>query len=118
MINRVVNHTQTLLRVAKQQLSVKSFVMTSSSSAAIVPVPNQPGIRVDENTWNEDAIRAAWNPDYTESDKAYMIYAASKTEAERAAWRWIEDHKPGFSFNTILPNWTVRDSVIIAVRKI
>ena len=68
---------------------------------------NQSGVRVDENTWNAAAIKAAWDANTPENEKGYAIYSASKTEAERAAWKWIKEHKPAFSFNTVLPNYTV-----------
>ncbi|PYH88755.1 hypothetical protein BO71DRAFT_338163, partial [Aspergillus ellipticus CBS 707.79] len=36
------------------------------------------------------------------------VYAASKTEGERQAWRWIEENKPGFGFNAVLPCFNVK----------
>lgn len=86
---------------------MKRFVLTSSSSAVIIPKSNQAGVRVDERTWNDEAVKAAWDPQTPEKGKGYAIYAASKTESERAAWKWVEKNKPGFTFNTVLPNYTV-----------
>ena len=37
----------------------------------------------------------------------FVTYAASKTEAERTAWKWYEENKPGFVLNTVLPNFNV-----------
>jgi len=31
------------------------------------------------------------------------VYAASKTEAERALWKFRDEKKPGFSINSVLP---------------
>lgn len=36
-----------------------------------------------------------------------MTYAASKTEQEHTAWKWMEENKPPFVLNTILPNVNV-----------
>lgn len=58
-------------------------------------------------TWNDFAIKAAWDPNTPKEIKPGAIYSASKAEGERAAWKWIEENKPGYSFNTILPNFNV-----------
>jgi hypothetical protein len=36
-----------------------------------------------------------------------MVYAASKAEGERAAFGWVEKNKPGFVFNSVLPDFAV-----------
>jgi nucleoside-diphosphate-sugar epimerase len=41
--------TLTLLEAAASQQSVKRVVLTSSSAAALIPIPNETGIRVDES---------------------------------------------------------------------
>lgn len=81
--------------------------MTSSSAAVIIPKPGESGKRVDKHSWNDASIKAAWDPNTPEDRKGVFTYAASKTEAERQAWAWVRENKPGFSFNTVLPNWTV-----------
>lgn len=35
------------------------------------------------------------------------LYAASKTEGEREAVKWVENHKPSFVFNRVVPYWCV-----------
>lgn len=58
-------------------------------------------------TWNEDAVKAAFDPSTKPTDKAYIVYAASKTLGEQTAWKWVEKHNPQFIFNTVLPNFNV-----------
>lgn len=107
--------------------------MTSSSSAVLIPVANKKGLRVDEGkfildtslshcrrtilntdgrlfleSWNEDAVKAAFDPSTNPADKPYIVYAASKTLGEQAAWKWIEEHNPQFIFNAVLPSFNVR----------
>jgi hypothetical protein len=36
-----------------------------------------------------------------------MLHCASKTEAERTAWKFMEEKRPGFVLNTILPDVNV-----------
>lgn len=35
------------------------------------------------------------------------IYAASKIEAEKEAWKWMESEGRPFEFNSVLPSFTV-----------
>ncbi|CAH0044591.1 unnamed protein product [Clonostachys solani] len=111
VIGRAVKFIETILAVVKRHDSVKRFVLTSSSSAVIIPKSNQVGVRVDEKTWNDEAVKAAWDPQTPEEGKGYAIYAASKTESERAAWKWVERNNPGFIFNTVLPNYTIGENL-------
>lgn len=52
-------------------------------------------------------MAAAWNEDIPPKDKALAVYAASKTEAERQSWKWMEKNKPHFKFNTVVPCFNV-----------
>ncbi|KAL5092570.1 hypothetical protein Trisim1_001123 [Trichoderma cf. simile WF8] len=104
IIPAVRNGTINALKAASSQESVKRFVLTSSSTAAIVPQANKKGVIIDENTWNDDIVALAWGDKAPDSAKGYVTYAASKTEGERAAWNWVEENKPGFVLNTVLPN--------------
>lgn len=36
---------------------------------------------------------------------SFLKYMASKTLAEQAAWKWVEDNKPSFEVVTTLPSW-------------
>lgn len=42
----------------EQSRSIKSFVYTSSSAAALVPVPDEEVV-ITNDTWNEEAVREA-----------------------------------------------------------
>ncbi|KAI8312030.1 Aldehyde reductase 2 [Colletotrichum sp. SAR11_59] len=102
----VVKATENALSAAAKHDSIKRVVLTSSAFAASTPEANETGVVVDENTYNERAIKAAWDPNTPAHRMPFMVYAASKAEGEKAAWKWLEEHKPGYVFNTILPNFT------------
>jgi nucleoside-diphosphate-sugar epimerase len=122
----VINLTTNALNAAAQEASVKRFVLTSSSSAALWPTADNEGLVVDESTsnhipgfwteetnciedsWNEATVKAAWDPNTPVGEKALNVYGASKTEGERAAWKWVQENKSGFVFNSVLPNFNVR----------
>jgi hypothetical protein len=59
------------------------------------------------DTWNDTSIKAAWDKGTSAEIKGFMVYAASKAEGERAAFKWVEKNNPGFIFNSVLPDYTV-----------
>lgn len=61
------------------------------------------------DTWNDDVVRAAYSNDTPLDKKPYIVYAASKTEGERSAWKWVAENKPGFEFNVVIPNVNVSE---------
>jgi nucleoside-diphosphate-sugar epimerase len=96
-----VTHT---LEAADKEPSVKRFVFTSSSTAATNPVPNKE-FTIDQSSYNQVAIDKAWaDPPYTEADRAWNVYGASKTQGEQAVWKYVKEKKPHFECNTVLPN--------------
>ncbi|CAG8960925.1 hypothetical protein HYFRA_00002463 [Hymenoscyphus fraxineus] len=88
-----------LLRAAHKHPEIKSFVYTSSSLAAS-PVYPDVKLPVDFTTWNEIAIHEAEG----ERPKGSHVYAASKALSERALWEFVDEERPGFRVNTILPD--------------
>lgn len=65
------------------------------------------GMTVD--TWNEATVKAAFDEGIPADAKPFTVYVASKTEGERAAWKWVKNNKPPFVFNAILPYYTVSE---------
>ncbi|KAH7018043.1 uncharacterized protein B0I36DRAFT_335213 [Microdochium trichocladiopsis] len=98
------------MRSAAKEPSVKRFVLTSSSSAALVPKPDTPGT-VTVDTWNDEWVELANRPPPYEPERAYAVYAASKTVAEKEAWRFMQEDKPTFKFNAVLPNMNLGKSL-------
>ncbi|KAL3470491.1 NAD(P)-binding protein [Aspergillus californicus] len=93
-----------LLEAAERQKTVKRFVITSSAAAVIIPVAHTNGISVDETTWNERSVKAAWDDSTPATDRPYHIYAAAKIAQERAAWEFVKEKQPGFELNVVIPN--------------
>ena len=100
----VINGATNMLSAATSEPGLKRVVLTSSSGACAAP---QPGVRfrIDSDTWNEASVEEAWKPPpYEGMARRLAIYYAAKTQSEQAAWRWVEEHRPGFVLNTVLPN--------------
>ncbi|EXJ77340.1 hypothetical protein A1O3_09566 [Capronia epimyces CBS 606.96] len=104
VVAKVVAGTVNVLQSAAKEPSVKSVVLTSSSSAALIPVPNQEGVVVDQNTWNDAAVKAAYSGAAPAEQLPFLSYAASKTEGEHAFWDWVKTNNPSFAVNSVLPN--------------
>jgi hypothetical protein len=61
-----------------------------------------------KESWNETAVKIAWDATISEASvKSPNVYAASKVESEKAAWKWVAENQPRFTFNTVLPNMNV-----------
>ncbi|KAL7663954.1 NAD-dependent epimerase/dehydratase domain-containing protein [[Candida] zeylanoides] len=93
-----VEGTKNALSAIQQYAPQVTKVVITSSYAAIAPasVAADPNFVVTEATWNditwEDAVK-----------DAYQGYRGSKTFAERAAWDFVEQHKPRFALATVNP---------------
>ncbi|CAE6461480.1 unnamed protein product, partial [Rhizoctonia solani] len=90
-----------LLRSVKEHgHTVKRVVITSSSFAAL---QFQPGIKHTEAHWNDESIRVV--EEKGETATAIEHYAASKSLAERGAWKFMQDNKAKVNFDlvTVLP---------------
>lgn len=78
------------LKAAYAEPSVKRFILTSSSAAAVGILDN--GIIVTEDTWNEKAVKRAWvDPPY-EKSQPLLVYEASKTQVEQAIWKFHKEN--------------------------
>ena len=103
VVTPVVRGMKYILRSAAKQPSVKRFVLTSSSTAVLLPSHDKP-LRVSKDTWNDASVEKAWTPPPYTQDRATHVYSASKTEGEKALWEFMKTEKPNFVANAILPN--------------
>ena len=78
-----------ILKSTAREKRIKRLVYTSSSTAATIPKPGKK-FKIGRNTWDDEAARDAWAPPPNNADRAFTVYAASKTEAERAVWKSVE----------------------------
>ncbi|KAI9743079.1 MAG: hypothetical protein M1818_003374 [Claussenomyces sp. TS43310] len=106
VIPEVISGVRSILESAAKEPSVKRFVYTSSSTAATAPKPNKKFI-ITKDTWNNEAIEAAWKPPPYERARAWDVYGASKTQGEQELWKFVAEKKPHFVANAVLPNTTL-----------
>ncbi|KAM3421239.1 hypothetical protein BST61_g1645 [Cercospora zeina] len=95
-----------ILKSAAKEPSVKRFVLTSSSTAALLPKLNKE-FTVTKDDWNQETLDIAWaSPPYT-PERAFPVYGASKVEGEKALWQFVKEQKPHFVANAVLPNFNM-----------
>ncbi|KAL5340920.1 hypothetical protein BJX70DRAFT_82911 [Aspergillus crustosus] len=109
LISHAVAATEAVLEAAAQVPSVKRVVLTSSSVAAVARYPGEGSITLTQDTWNETAVQTALDESSPAEAKGFFVYVASKTEAERAAYNWVKKNNPSFTFNSVLPDYTMGD---------
>ncbi|KAM0721984.1 hypothetical protein Q7P37_002910 [Cladosporium fusiforme] len=100
VIPPTVQATVNILEAIMKEPKVKSLVVTSSSNAALSLVANVK-LTITKDTWNDqilEDIRTEISP------SPYKVYAASKTEAEKALWKTVKAIKPPFQVATVLPS--------------
>lgn len=103
VIPGTVAAVNSILNSSLKEPSVKNFIFTSSSTAATAPKPNLL-FQVDADTWNDEDIAKAWVPESQWGPgHEWIVYGASKTEAEKALWKFRDEKKPGFTINAVLP---------------
>ncbi|KAJ4185632.1 hypothetical protein NW767_012841 [Fusarium falciforme] len=106
IINNTIKTNLRLLEAAAAEPSVKSVVITSSLAACILPETGKP-YRVTPATWNTAAIEQtarAWNGEGIPRWYGIAPYGAAKARGEQEAFKWVREHNPSFSFNTVVPN--------------
>ncbi|KAI2830273.1 hypothetical protein CBS147343_3363 [Aspergillus niger] len=107
VISWAVRAVQNVLEAASTVPSIQRVVLTSSGVSATTPKFNKGAITIYEHTWNDEAVRLALDPSTPEDLRGFVVYCASKTESEKAAWNWVERNNPRFQFNTVLPSYTL-----------
>lgn len=103
VIPEVIDGINGVMESAAKEPQIKRFVFTSSSTAATNPKPNTK-FNIDADTWNNETVEMAWAPPPYEDSRKWAVYGASKTQAEQAMWKFMEDKKPHFVANAVLPN--------------
>ncbi|KAJ5778688.1 hypothetical protein N7520_001934 [Penicillium odoratum] len=103
----VTQAIKNILEAAAKTPSIKRVVLVSSSSTTNLLYPDPRGRELHQDNWNQRAVKAAWNESTPENERRMAIYATSKIEAEKEAWKWMESQERTFEFNTVLPCVTV-----------
>lgn len=92
-----------LLESAAKEPSVKSVVYTSSQAACILFKPGE-RYHITADSWNEESKKAWTEPIEPSWRRSILNYMAAKTEAEQHSFKWVKEHQPHFTFNTVVPN--------------
>lgn len=103
-IKPAVAGTESVLRAASKEPRVKRLVITSSYASILEN--RDPGTATfTEDDWNQQSIDAV-EKEGTEAWRMHW-YRASKTLAERAAWKYVEENKPSWDLVTVCPPYVL-----------
>ncbi|EME47168.1 hypothetical protein DOTSEDRAFT_124738 [Dothistroma septosporum NZE10] len=107
VIPSYINQVLCTLRSAHKTPSIKRFIFTSSSLAAASQTQPEEPYDLTPSSWNTLDLAAAWSPPPYDQprDRFAKVYAASKVQAEQAFWQWMDENRPGFVGNSVLPGW-------------
>ena len=94
------------LAAAEKEQSIKRFVFTSSSAAVSQNKTNEVYNLTDE-MWADWAVEAAWAPPPYTMERALANYYASKVLTEQKLWKYVEERKPHFVVNSVLPDFII-----------
>ncbi|KAH9242454.1 hypothetical protein K456DRAFT_1820187 [Colletotrichum gloeosporioides 23] len=121
VIPLAVKGTEVAIKAAYKEPSVKRFVLTSSSSAAVPSGSLQENLPEDkigsiitEESWNTEAVDLAWKPAPWGPDHGAIVYSASKVEQERFVWKYYKENqsaRPDIVVNAVLPNMNLGKSL-------
>lgn len=102
VVPQTVSGVVSVLRAAAAEPSVKRVIFTSSAGAAMMPIAGASG-HIGRDSWNDAAVQAAWAPPPYEASRGMLTYMASKVEAEKAVWKFVQEEKPNFVLNVVSP---------------
>ncbi|KAJ7599044.1 D-lactaldehyde dehydrogenase [Mycena floridula] len=101
LIGPAVQGTVGILQsVVKNGSKVKRIVVTSSC-ASVLSIHDEPKV-FSESDWNEQAIKQV--EELGKSAPAQVVYRASKTLAEKAAWAFVEKNKAEIGWDLVVLN--------------
>jgi nucleoside-diphosphate-sugar epimerase len=105
VMSTVEGAIKSILESAMKMPDIKRFVLTSSSVAAVYPFPGQT-INVTKNSWNDYSMAQAYETNEEGAQlRGVHVYSASKVAAERALWKFVQERKPSFVANAVLPDF-------------
>ncbi|GFZ49479.1 Putative uncharacterized oxidoreductase [Saitozyma sp. JCM 24511] len=96
---------EVLESVQKYNPGIKRVVVTSSFQSVESPETHPAPYHYTEKDWNVDSVPHV-EQNGVESE-GFHSYSASKTLAEQAFWKFIEDKKPSWDGVTINPPWVL-----------
>ncbi|RGP78669.1 hypothetical protein FLONG3_3206 [Fusarium longipes] len=102
-IPATVESAISVCRSAAKESSVKRFVFTSTFWAATSPTPGISDTITNLDTWNDEAVEAAWAPPPYGPNRILTVYFAAKVEAEKAVWEFVKDRRLPWVVNSVSP---------------
>jgi nucleoside-diphosphate-sugar epimerase len=110
VVKNTIKGIHNILRAASKISTIKRFVLTSSRIAIFNPNKGD-NYKVDKKAYFDAALKMAQDLPSDNPIRSLFSYAAGKTEGERAAWKFVDEEKPSFTFNTVLPDLVIGEII-------
>lgn len=114
IIEEAVQGIHNVMKAAMTEPRVKRVVYTSAKAACMNEKPGMK-YRIDTDLWNDEVFEDLKTP-ADQQDPQYrgmLVYAAAKYRAEKAGFDFVKEHKPHFTYNSVLPNVNMGRTVAI-----
>ncbi|KAK0659442.1 putative oxidoreductase [Cercophora samala] len=109
VLKAAIEGTLRILESALTESTVKSFILMSSVAAVLDTESTK--TRFDESDWNESSERLV--KELGAETPGYITYFASKTAAEKALWKFQDEHKPAFKMAAVNPVYVAGPPVVV-----
>ncbi|KAH6843441.1 hypothetical protein B0I37DRAFT_393643 [Chaetomium sp. MPI-CAGE-AT-0009] len=109
VLHSAINGTIRALESAQKEPKIKNFVLMSSIAA--IRGPKTEDYTYTEADWNTAAERAV--AELGKATPGPIIYAASKVAAEKAMWKFRDEHKPRFTLTAINPCFVAGPPLVV-----
>jgi nucleoside-diphosphate-sugar epimerase len=106
IITPSITFVENILAAAENEPSVSRFVLTSSSAAVSQDKFNAVYDLTPE-MWANWAVEEAWAPPPYTVKRARANYYASKVLSEQRLWKYVEEQRPRFVANSVLPDFVI-----------
>lgn len=94
---------RSIIKSASKEPSVMRVVFTSSAMAASPLTQDADNGVIDDNSWNDAALEAAWAPPPYGMSHMMANYPASKLAAEKEVWKIVKEGQLPFTVNVVSP---------------
>lgn len=106
IIGPSVAFVKNILAAAEREPAVRRFVLTSSSGAVSQDKVNEV-YDLTPDMWADWAVEEARAPPPYLMGRARANYYASKVLSEKAMWEFVQEVKPHFVVNSVLPDFVI-----------
>ncbi|KAK8162335.1 hypothetical protein BKA80DRAFT_203522 [Phyllosticta citrichinensis] len=98
----IMNHDPDPNNVVPPSLEAINSILESAAKT-VRSVDSKDPVVLTQASWNETSVERAWKPPPYEPERGLEVYGAAKVATEKVMWKFVEERKPAFVCNSVLP---------------